>query len=63
MKPEDMDVLEGLLDKLTLSAILEMLERICHKKAENLRNHWKDEITAKLWDKAARQIEKINVDV
>lgn len=63
MKPEDMAVLEGLLDKLTLSAILEMLERICHKKAENLRNHWQDEITAKLWDKAARQIEKINVDV
>lgn len=63
MKPEDMDVLEALLDKLTLAAILEMLERICHKKAENLRNNWQDDITAKLWEKAARQIEQINVDV
>ena len=63
MKIEDMDVLEALLDKLTLAAILEMLERISHKKAENLRNHWQDEITAKLWEKAARQIEQINVDV
>jgi hypothetical protein len=40
-----------------------MLERICHKKAEHLRTHWKDEETAKLWDKAARQIENINVDI
>jgi hypothetical protein len=40
-----------------------MLERICHKKAENLRTHWQDETSAKLWEKAARQIEQINVDV
>jgi hypothetical protein len=60
---EYMDVLEGLVDQLTLGAILEMLERISHKKAENLRNHWKDEDSAKLWDKAARQIENINVDI
>lgn len=39
------------------------LERISHKKAENLRNHWKDESSAKLWEKAARQIEQINIDI
>ncbi len=60
---EYMEVVEGLVDKLTLSTILEMLERICHKKAENLRTHWQDETTAKLWEKAARQIEQINVNV
>ena len=60
---EYMSALEGLVEQLTLAAILEMLERICHKKAENLRTHWNDEETAKLWDKAARQIEKINVDI
>ena len=60
---EYMEVVEVLVDKLTLSAILEMLERICHKKAENLRTHWQDETTAKLWEKAARQIEQINVDI
>ncbi|MGH1396914.1 MAG: hypothetical protein ACRAVC_23200 [Trichormus sp.] len=63
MKKDDMDVLETLIDKLTLAAILEMLERICHKKAENLRTHWQDEVTAKLWEKAARHIEQLNVDV
>ncbi|MBD2663068.1 hypothetical protein [Richelia sinica] len=63
MKNDDMDVLETLVDKLTLAAILEMIERICHKKADNLRNKWKDEITAKYWEKAARQIENINVDI
>lgn len=63
MHKEYMEVVESLVDKLTLSAILEMLERICHKKAENLRNHWQDETSAKLWEKAARQIEQINVDV
>jgi hypothetical protein len=63
MKNDNMDILEKLVDQLTLAAILEMLERICHKKAENLRNSWKDEITAKFWEKAARQIENINVDI
>ncbi len=60
---EYIEILEGLIDRLTLSAILELLERICHKKAENMRNNWKDEASAKLWEKAARQIENINVDV
>ncbi|MFM2060357.1 MAG: hypothetical protein RLZZ507_27 [Cyanobacteriota bacterium] len=60
---EFMNALEELVDKLTLGAILEMLERICHKKAENLRTHWQDEETAKLWEKAAKQIENINVDI
>ena len=60
---EYMSALEGLVQELTLAAILEMLERICHKKAEHLRTDWKDEETAKLWDKAARQIENINVDI
>ncbi|BAT52641.1 hypothetical protein NOS3756_15810 [Nostoc sp. NIES-3756] len=63
MTKEYMDSLESLVDQLTLSAVLEMLERISHKKAENLRTHWQDENTAKLWDKAARQIEQINIDV
>ncbi|WP_341529374.1 hypothetical protein WKK05_08730 [Nostoc sp. UHCC 0302] len=63
MHKEYMDILETLIDKLSLAAILEMLERICHKKAENLRNNWQDETSAKLWDKAARQIEQINIDV
>jgi hypothetical protein len=60
---EFMHVLEGLVDQLTLGAILEMLERICHKKAEHLRTHWNDEENAKLWEKAAKQIENINVDI
>ena len=60
---EYMSALEGLVEQLTLAAILEMLERICHKKAETLRTHWNDEETAKLWEKAARQIENINVDI
>ncbi|MBW4688127.1 MAG: hypothetical protein KME40_24310 [Komarekiella atlantica HA4396-MV6] len=63
MTKEYMDGLEAFVDKLTLAAVLEMLERICHKKAENLRTHWKDETSAKLWDKAARQIEQIDIDV
>ncbi|MFH7023830.1 MAG: hypothetical protein ACHBN1_00020 [Heteroscytonema crispum UTEX LB 1556] len=63
MTKEYMNALEAFVDQLTLATVLEMLERICHKKAENLRNDWNDEISAKLWDKAARQIEQINIDV
>ena len=60
---EFMNALEELVDQLTLGAILELLERICHKKAEHLRTHWDDEHSAKLWEKAAKQIENINVDI
>ncbi|MBU7582919.1 MAG: hypothetical protein KAF91_08410 [Nostoc sp. TH1S01] len=63
MTKEYMDSLESIVEQLTLAAVLEMLERICHKKAENLRTHWQDENSAKLWEKAARQIEQINIDV
>lgn len=63
MSKEYMEIVEKLIDELSLGAVLEMLERISHKKAEDLRKHWDDETTAKLWDKAARQIEQINVDV
>ncbi|MFM7364856.1 MAG: hypothetical protein ACKO11_10260 [Cuspidothrix sp.] len=55
--------LSQLVEKLTLAAILELLERICHEKAEYLRTHWHDEESAKRWEKAARQIENINVDI
>jgi hypothetical protein len=60
---EFVSFLEGLVDQLTLGALLEMLEPICHKKAEHLRTHWKDGESANLWDKAAKQIESINVDI
>lgn len=63
MTKEYMESLEAIVDQLTLAAVLEMLERISHKKAENLRNHCQDEASAKLWDKAARQIEQINIDI
>jgi len=39
MTKEYMDSLEAIVDQLTLAAVLEMLERISHKKAENLRSH------------------------
>ncbi|QNP28770.1 hypothetical protein [Cylindrospermopsis curvispora] len=60
---EPTHAIEHLVDELTLAAVLEILERICHKKAENLRTHWDDEDTAKQWEKAAKQIESINVNV
>ncbi|MEA5598760.1 hypothetical protein [Rivularia sp. UHCC 0363] len=63
MHKEYIEVLEALIDKLTLSTVLEMLERICHKKAENLREHWQDEASAKLWEKAARQVEQLDIDI
>ncbi|NEU83572.1 hypothetical protein [Nostoc sp. UIC 10630] len=63
MAKEYMKSLKAIVDRLTLAAVLEMLEQISYKKAENLRIYCKDETFAKLWDKAARQIEQINIDI
>lgn len=51
--------LEQLIDENSLSGIMELIATICHEKADHLRANWGDRDSARVWTKAARQIEKI----
>ena len=46
------EVTEMLVDRHTVGDVLLALELICAQKAEHLRHHWQDSITAKAWDRA-----------
>jgi len=49
---------EGLVDSYGLGAVLQALVSMCHGKADHLRSNWQDEHGARVWEKAARAIDK-----
>lgn len=53
------EALEELVDASDLSTVILSLARMCNEKAEHLRCNWQDEITAKVWDRAARKLDKL----
>lgn len=50
---ENLDLLESLVDKTSVSQIVEGLALICHMKAEHIATNWQDAVTAKAWVKGA----------
>lgn len=44
------DTLEAMIDRTSLTAVLEGLFDVCGDKAEHIRANWQDEQTAKVWD-------------
>ena len=54
--------LEDLIDSNSLSGILGLIATIAHEKADHERVNWGDRVSAKLWTRVARQIEKIASD-
>lgn len=50
---------ERLMDEMTLPQMVELMSEICYEKASHLRENWQDEKAAKLWEKNAKQLEKL----
>lgn len=53
------DTLEAMIDKYTLSEVIDFLVCICAKKASHLRENWQDEAQAGDWSRAAQVLLKI----
>lgn len=51
------ETLEALIDKHSLSEVMQALQSVCHDKAEHLRTNWQDYNSADLWDGAAENID------
>jgi hypothetical protein len=52
------EALEALVDSETLGDVLIALHLVCLEKAEHLRCNWQDELTAKVWERAANAVRK-----
>lgn len=52
-------LLEALVDRMSLSVVLEALAEVCHEKAEHLRSEWQDSLTASWWDDKGNRIERV----
>ncbi len=46
------DTLEAMIDRTSLTSVLEGMFDVCGDKAEHIRANWQDEQTAEVWDVA-----------
>ena len=55
---EQVVALERMVDSTSLYDVLNALEQVAYAKAEHLRSHWQDSITAQAWERVARAISR-----
>lgn len=60
MNPDDLAILERLLDSYDLSRVLAALRDICHEKSAHLAANWQDHNAARAWDLAARTCDRVS---
>jgi hypothetical protein len=58
---DDITELELMVDKHSLGGVLQMLAEICNEKASHLESNWQDRETAKVWQRDAAKIDKLNI--
>lgn len=54
----DLDTMEAMVDKYSLSGVVESLAHIANEKGDHLRTNWQDNETAKEWERAAAALDK-----
>lgn len=60
---DDKTDLEQIIDRYSLQDVLGALAEIARDKGEHLRSNWRDKYAARTWELAARQIDRLDVDV
>lgn len=51
--------IETLIDKYSVSGILNAMANVCYAKAEHIRENWQDNDLAKDWEKRGSKIARI----
>ena len=57
MNQELQDSLEKLIDKHSLSEVLEAMSHICWEKAGHLEANWQDKVSADVWRKTGDRLQ------
>jgi hypothetical protein len=47
---ERLDFLEAIIDAEELTGLMDLIAEVCSAKADHIREHWQDEVTANTWD-------------
>lgn len=55
MTREDLDTLEGILDRSGYAGTLEALADIANEKADHVRTNWQDAPLARCWEYASKR--------
>ena len=59
LSQSDIDDLEGMIDRFSLSEVLQALSGICDEKASHLESNWQDKNAAKCWTRDGAKITKL----
>jgi hypothetical protein len=54
-------VLEGLIDRATLTVVLKALVEICQGKADHVATNWQDESLSRKWSDMADRIDALTI--
>jgi hypothetical protein len=58
MEPMYLSTLEALVDKHGMTLVLSGLREICRLKAEHLESNWQDAVSAKVWERVGKAVNK-----
>jgi hypothetical protein len=62
-EPDDLTVLERMVDAYGLPRVIEALSEIAFLKADHLRQNWQDNISARTWETDARALSRTAIAV
>ena len=54
------DTLESLVDRNTLSVVLQALANVCDAKADHVEANWQDKALARNWTRMAKHFDRIS---
>jgi hypothetical protein len=57
LTPEQLLMLESMIDSSSLADVLDSLAEIAHAKAQHIEENWQDISLARTWDGAGKRIE------
>jgi len=57
LTPEQLLVLESLIDSSSLADVLDSLAEIAHAKAQHIQENWQDISLARTWNNVGKRIE------
>lgn len=60
---KQLELLEDLVDKHSMSGLLSDLAEIAQLKADHIRENWQDTVTARTWEKAAQKIDALSLKI
>ena len=59
LNPKQIDDLEALIDRTSISAVMEALVATAFGKAQHVEETWQDNLTARVWRKVGKRCDEL----